>query len=278
MQTLKSEKSQDYQNASNVSGLDNVPRIRELQASIDRRKASLVVCREEQRVVDEQIRQLSIMSYHRGLLEVQRQVKALQDAQIRRSGLQSLIEEGLLKLSFLESKLASEKANTLVVSEKLDIDVGEPARLAPFETLEKEDDAGILVNEQQFYCFFLEDLETAKLSVEILCPFVHTRRISILEKLVELQNRGGKAIIYTRPPKDDESTAFFGKAGDLKIEIIQRAKLHHKVAIIDGEICWEGSLNILSHGSSLDSMRRLVGKRIAEAHRKLYRLRRLTAD
>jgi len=41
------------------------------------------------------------------------------------------------------------------------------------------------------------------------------------------------------------------------VEVIERRRMHQKVAIIDRSIAWEGSLNILSHNDSNEQMRRL---------------------
>ena len=43
----------------------------------------------------------------------------------------------------------------------------------------------------------------------------------------------------------------------LGIPVDHRARIHEKIAIIDGEILWHGSLNILSHRDTSESMLRI---------------------
>ena len=63
--------------------------------------------------------------------------------------------------------------------------------------------------------------------------------------------------------------------GERKVETIRelrkvgfivdlRAKMHEKIAIIDGEVLWHGSLNILSHRDTSESMLRLESRALCE--------------
>ena len=51
----------------------------------------------------------------------------------------------------------------------------------------------------------------------------------------------------------------------LDIEVLFTVKHHRKIAIIDREILWEGSLNILSYYDSCEIMRRTVSAIEAES-------------
>jgi hypothetical protein len=126
-----------------------------------------------------------------------------------------------------------------------------------------------LVDQQTFFDLFFSDLEQAKRSVEIVCPFVSDYRYDVLQKLGSLRVKGLRCTIYTRPPEKDNGKAYLDEALRLNIEVVQKKMWHHKLAIIDNRICWEGSLNILSHGGSKDTMRKLVGRKYAEQYRKL---------
>ena len=48
------------------------------------------------------------------------------------------------------------------------------------------------------------------------------------------------------------------------IKVILLGKMHQKIAVIDRRITWEGSLNILSHNTTQEHMRRFVGPKTAE--------------
>jgi hypothetical protein len=123
---------------------------------------------------------------------------------------------------------------------------------------------GSLFSEQSFYPVFLEDLRNAKEEIIILSPFVSIKRSGqFMELFRVLTQRGVKIKVYTRPPR--------GQVGDFALnaaevveqmraigaEVIERWRMHQKVAIIDRKIAWEGSLNILSHRDSGEQMRRL---------------------
>jgi hypothetical protein len=43
-------------------------------------------------------------------------------------------------------------------------------------------------------------------------------------------------------------------------KVMEKRSMHQKIAIIDTDIVWEGSLNILSHQDSGEQMRRFEGK------------------
>jgi hypothetical protein len=50
---------------------------------------------------------------------------------------------------------------------------------------------------------------------------------------------------------------------ELGITVLYTAGHHRKLAIIDGKVLWEGSLNILSQNDSCEIVRRSVSKRLA---------------
>jgi ssDNA-binding Zn-finger/Zn-ribbon topoisomerase 1 len=56
---------------------------------------------------------------------------------------------------------------------------------------------------------------------------------------------------------DDEVTELVRELRSLGIIVDLRARMHEKIAIIDGHILWHGSLNILSHRDTHESMLRL---------------------
>lgn len=124
-----------------------------------------------------------------------------------------------------------------------------------------------LFNEKSFYPYFLEDLQGAKSEVIIFSPFLSTRRVSLFADLFSaMQQKGVSIIVFTRPVRQqpDMLKEAAGEIVDylegIGIRVIQRSKMHQKVAIIDRRISWEGSLNILSHNDSGEQMRRFVSE------------------
>jgi hypothetical protein len=49
----------------------------------------------------------------------------------------------------------------------------------------------------------------------------------------------------------------------MEVKVLYTVKHHRKLAIIDDEILWEGSLNILSQNDSCEIMRRTVSQQVA---------------
>ena len=69
--------------------------------------------------------------------------------------------------------------------------------------------------------------------------------------------RGNCPPVY--PPLDAHKrreTAILNTWEGMGVEVVTRAGIHHKAAIIDRVIAWEGSLNILQHWKSKEHMTR----------------------
>ena len=77
--------------------------------------------------------------------------------------------------------------------------------------------------------------------------------------------------VYTKPVGEHSQTYMCEDAAQavslldkMGVEVVQQPEIHQKVAIMDDNVCWEGSLNILSHtGNTLEHMRRLIGRATA---------------
>ncbi len=124
-----------------------------------------------------------------------------------------------------------------------------------------------LFDEKTFYKAFLGDLATSKTEVIIESPFITSERMTaIWPSMRELIKRGVKVYIVTRDPSEhmegyqDQSEEEIESLEALGVQVLLCTGNHHrKLAIIDREILWEGSLNILSQAKSREIMRRLEG-------------------
>lgn len=126
-----------------------------------------------------------------------------------------------------------------------------------------------LYDQDSFYGAFLQDVKNARCRVVIESPFITMRRfeqsIPVLEKL---RKRGVKVIVNTKPFEEHNPLLFeqvveaVVKMQDLGIEVYMTVGHHRKLAIIDEDILWEGSLNILSQFESCEVMRRIESERI----------------
>jgi phosphatidylserine/phosphatidylglycerophosphate/cardiolipin synthase-like enzyme len=122
-----------------------------------------------------------------------------------------------------------------------------------------------LHDEKTFYPHFLSDLEQSQSEVIIESPFITLARMKtfwpVFRRLVA---RGVKVYILTRDPRehtdgyDDQSEVEIQEFEAVGIQVLMCTGNHHrKLAIIDRNILWEGSLNILSQAKSREFMRRL---------------------
>lgn len=127
-----------------------------------------------------------------------------------------------------------------------------------------------LFDNTTFYSSFLKDLSRCKKEVIIESPFLTTRRVSmILPALVKLKRHGVNIIVNTRDPLEQEGR--MQQEAELSIDLLQNAGIsilftgghHRKIAIIDRELLWEGSLNILSQNDSCEVMRRIKSTALA---------------
>lgn len=127
-----------------------------------------------------------------------------------------------------------------------------------------------LYDNRNFYKAFEKDLKRAQRSVLIESPFITMRRMNELLPLFrKLRQRGTRVVVNTRNPVEHderyahEATAAIYEMQQMGIKIMFTIKHHRKLAVIDGETLWEGSLNILSQNDSCEIMRRTVSQQFA---------------
>lgn len=126
------------------------------------------------------------------------------------------------------------------------------------------DGASGAFTEGTFYPAFLKDIARARESIVILSPFatdVGTGRW--VDPLRAALTRGVRVRILTRPPVEpgggttEEVAELVHALRDLGVVVDLRARMHEKIAILDGRVLWHGSLNILSHRDTHESMLRI---------------------
>lgn len=128
-----------------------------------------------------------------------------------------------------------------------------------------------LYNHNTFDAHFLRDMRKARCSIIIESPFIRLTRVKqFLPVFKRLTRRDVRIIINTRHP-DEHDTQYRMQAitaieslQEIGVEILFTTKHHRKLAIIDKEIIYEGSLNILSYYDSCEIMRRITSKAEAE--------------
>lgn len=129
-----------------------------------------------------------------------------------------------------------------------------------------------LFDESTFYAQFSKDLLHAEREVVIESPFITINRV---RKLSPIFNRlvkcGVKIFVVTRDPglheyvmrqQSEDIIQYFEEIG---VQVLVTQNNHHrKLAIIDRDVLWEGSLNILSQSNSREIMRRTEGDNHAQ--------------
>ena len=126
-----------------------------------------------------------------------------------------------------------------------------------------------LYDQNSFYDAFIKDIKHSKTRVIIESPFITTKRINQLNPIIRrLISRGVAVVINTKPVEEQNALlrnmAYEGiaKLQDIGVRVIVTAGHHRKLAIIDDDIIWEGSLNILSQNDSCEIMRRICSKQM----------------
>jgi phosphatidylserine/phosphatidylglycerophosphate/cardiolipin synthase-like enzyme len=131
--------------------------------------------------------------------------------------------------------------------------------------------ASTLYDEATFYPKFIDDLKHCQHETIIESPFITGRRASmLLPVLQKLKARNVRIAITTRDPEEHDDDYFRNEARravssfqQLGIQVIYANRHHRKLAIIDREVLYEGSLNILSHNDSREIMRRIESVQLA---------------
>lgn len=110
-----------------------------------------------------------------------------------------------------------------------------------------------LYNQDIFYRTFLHDVRNCKHQLIVESPFITSKRVRIFLPIFrQLRERGVQIIVNTRDPQEHEgiyqtqATQAVTQFQTLDIVVLYTAGHHRKLAIIDDEVVWMGSLNILS--------------------------------
>ncbi|RTK94852.1 hypothetical protein EKI60_02045 [Candidatus Saccharibacteria bacterium] len=128
-----------------------------------------------------------------------------------------------------------------------------------------------LFNEETFYPVLTKDLNKCSHEVIIESPFVTNRRLSqLLPTLQKLKYRKVRVVINTRDPIEHDDEYHRGDAHRaiaslqrIGVQVLYIAGHHRKLVILDRQILYEGSLNVLSQNDSCEVMRRVESSQLA---------------
>ncbi len=133
--------------------------------------------------------------------------------------------------------------------------------------------ASNLYDERTFYNAFIKDLSRCSKEIIIESPYITAKRMAMLMPVIERAvNKGVTVYVLTRDPQEHtnmmtyESEAIIEQFEAIGVHVfLCTGNDHRKLAIVDRNILWEGSLNILSQTESRELMWRFEGTDIASS-------------
>ncbi|MGL4610424.1 MAG: AAA domain-containing protein [Trueperaceae bacterium] len=135
----------------------------------------------------------------------------------------------------------------------------------------RKDQVNVGFTHQDFWPNFYQDLNSVEREVLVLSPFLTRERFSKLRDMFErLKSKGVKIVVITLPLPEQPEPMRQGAAWVMQElqalgAILKfRRNMHEKIAILDRNIKWFGSLNILSHNTRREYMERFVSERLAQ--------------
>lgn len=121
----------------------------------------------------------------------------------------------------------------------------------------------IIVTQDKFYPILLKDIEKAKSKIIIYSAFITSDRLGQIEPHIRAAlDRKTRVYVVTKPKierakGDLSSYRYFEKTlKDWGVTIIHKKGMHEKVILIDDNISWIGSLNVLSFSNTQEIMER----------------------
>jgi phosphatidylserine/phosphatidylglycerophosphate/cardiolipin synthase-like enzyme len=133
-----------------------------------------------------------------------------------------------------------------------------------------QENVDIIFDKNNFLPVYSNDIINATREILIVSPFVTRKRtLQMIQNLRNVIAYSVKVVVVTRPPVDykgkdisswQETIELLKVAG---VNVLLKANIHQKFAVIDQKIVWYGSINLLSFGSAEESIMRLESRNIA---------------
>ena len=119
-------------------------------------------------------------------------------------------------------------------------------------------------NQESFHDAFREDLLRAQSHVLLLSPFMAIKRATYYYAYLEdAVRRNCRVVVCSKPEQEvtgdlrEDHGRIVAALEHAGAQFHCRPGMHEKVAIVDEDILWSGSLNILSHNSTTELMHRM---------------------
>ncbi|GHT63189.1 helicase [Bacteroidia bacterium] len=129
------------------------------------------------------------------------------------------------------------------------------------------DKINLIYDADNFVPVIKNDFAETKKEILIVSPLLRKKRIqTILEWLKEPIQQGISITVITRPPESYKDARLIQECIALlqsAVSVIIKSNIHQKYIIIDNRLVWYGSINLLSFGSSEESIMRLESRELA---------------
>jgi len=129
------------------------------------------------------------------------------------------------------------------------------------------DKINMIYDVNSFAAVMKNDFAEAKKEILIVSPFLRKKRTdAILEWLKEPLQSDVSITVVTRPPesyKEPERMKECIEYLQSFVTVVQKNSIHQKFILIDNRLVWYGSINLLSYGSSEETVMRLESRELA---------------
>ncbi len=137
--------------------------------------------------------------------------------------------------------------------------------------IDKKQSANAIYDKKSYQEVYLKDLKESNKNVIISSPGINERKVKQLIALIQKRQEAGISVkVLTLSPESYpekrivKTRELVEQLTDAGIKVIGRSTMHEHYAIIDEEIVWYGSMNLLSGEKENDNLMRVLSKDVAQ--------------
>ena len=137
--------------------------------------------------------------------------------------------------------------------------------------IDKKQSANAIYDKKSYQEVYIKDLTESNKNVIISSPGINEKKVKQLITLMQKKKETGISVMVltlspeSYPEKRVEKTReLIEHLVGVGIKVIERSVMHEHYAVIDEEIVWYGSMNLLSGEKEDDNLMRVLSKDIAQ--------------